>query len=380
MTRRVLYVMGSGERGGAERVTMLLLGNHDRSRYEPVVFFLNGGSLVDDVRAMGLRVHLLDRPLRLRHPLQILEAARRLRRVLREERIDILHTCMSYTHIVAGCANLGLGLPMVLFQHGPVGSWFDRVASLFPAGRVVANSRYTMDCQRKVSMRRHPVEVIHCATELTTSEQDVREFRDRIDAAWGIPRDSIVMGAIGRFDPWKGIDVALRAAAPVLKERPDTRFLVVGDQYRQFHPGYAARLRSIVQDEGVASQVLFTGFQQDVRPFIARMDIVVHSATTPEPFGLVILEGMAAGRAVIASRAGGPLEILTDGQDGLLHEPGDARELEICIRRLVGDPALRRLLGERAREAVERRFTPEVMVRRMEAVYDAVLGAGPVSA
>jgi glycosyltransferase involved in cell wall biosynthesis len=366
--------MGSGERGGAERVTMLLLAHHDRSRYEPVVLFLNGGSLVDDVRAMGLATHVLAGPLHMRHPHQVLAAARAVRRLLRQERIDIFHSCMSYTHIISGLGSLGTGVPGVLFQHGPVGGWIDRAASVLPVARVIANSRHTMERHRGVSLRRHPIEVVHCATELQTTDEEARRFRDGINTAWNVPESAIVLGAIGRFDPWKGIDIALRAAAPVLRERPGTRFVVVGDQYRHFHPGYAARLRELVKEAGLSSQVLFVGFQRDVRPWIARMDILVHSAITPEPFGLVILEGMAAGRAVIASRAGGPLEIITEGHDGLFHEPGDVAGLETCIRRLIDDGDLRRALGAQARGSVARRFTPTVMVRRMEEQYDTVLG------
>src|SRR5688572_5424649 len=151
--------MGSGELGGAERITMLLLTHHDRSRCEPVVFFLNGGSLVDDVKALGLPTHVLGTPLHLRHPRQVAAAAGALRRLLRQERIDLIHSCMSYTHIIAGLGNLGLGLPSVLFQHGPAGGWLDRAASVFPVSRVIANSRHTLAQQRAVSLRRHPIEV-----------------------------------------------------------------------------------------------------------------------------------------------------------------------------------------------------------------------------
>ncbi len=374
MRVRVLYVLANAERGGAERVTLLMLAHHDPALYEPLALFLNPGSLVADVERMRIPTFVLRKPLHLRNPFQVLSAARECRRIVLSEKVDILHSCMSYSHIISSIACAWTGRPTVLFQHGPVGGWIDRTASLMPVTRILANSRHTLERHGAVSLRHRPISVVNCATDFELKPETALELRRQVNVTYGIDQDAIVLGSIARFDPWKGIDLALVAAAPILRERPEARFLVVGGQYRQFHPEYAGKLRRVVQDAGIGNQVIFTGFQTDVLRLLARMDIVIHSSVAPEPFGLVILEGMAAGKAVIASRAGGPLEIITEGHDGLFHEPGDVKQLEAVIRLLMEDDALRERLGACARDTVARRFRPRAMVERLERHYADILG------
>ena len=374
MKVRVLYVLANAERGGAERVTLLMLAHHDPALYEPVALFLNPGPLVADVERMGIPVFALRTPLHLRNPFQVLSAVRECRRIVLAEKIDLLHGCMSYGHIISSLAGAWTRRPTVLFQHGPVGGWLDRTASLLPVDRILANSKYTLERHEAVALRHRPISVVNCSTDFELDHRTALELRVKVNAAYGIDEGAIVLGSIGRFDPWKGIDLALEAAAPSLREHPEARFIVVGGQYRQFHPEYAGKLRRVVQDAGIGNQVIFTGFQTDVLPFLARMDIVIHSSVAPEPFGLVILEGMAAGKAVIASRSGGPLEIITEGQDGLFHEPGNRKQLETAIRRLMEDGALRERLGAKGRETVSRRFRPRAMIEQLERHYAEILG------
>jgi len=99
------------------------------------------------------------------------------------------------------------------------------------------------------------------------------------------------------------------------------------------------------------------------------LDVVVHASTQPEPFGLVIAEGMASGRAVIVSRAGGAEELVTDGVDALSHTPGDVADLAQSLERLIADPALRARLGAAARQSALRQFDPDVFTRAFIAVY-----------
>jgi len=351
-----------------------MLAHHDRARYEPMALFLNPGSLVAEVERMRIPAFVLRTPLRLRRPFQVLAAARECRRIVLGEKVDLLHGCMSYSRIISSLASAWTGRPMVLFQHGPVGGWIDRTASLMLVARILANSRHTLERHEAVSLRHRPISVVNCATDFVLEPETALELRRQVNATYGIDKDAIVLGSIGRFDPWKGIDLALVAAAPILRERPEARFLVVGGQYRQFHPEYAGKLHRVVQDAGIGNQVIFTGFQTDVLPFLARMDVVIHSSIAPEPFGLVILEGMAAGKAVIASRAGGPLEIITEGHDGLFHDPGDVKQLEAAIRLLMEDHVLRERLGVRARDTVARRFRPRTMVDHLERHYAEILG------
>ena len=135
---------------------------------------------------------------------------------------------------------------------------------------------------------------------------------------------------------------------------------------------YEQRLREQAERLGIASQIEFRGFREDVQVELGELDVLVHSSVIPEPFGQAVLEGMAAGIPVIATDAGGPAELITNGRDGILTQPGDAHELAEALRRLESDAALRDALGS---EAMSRsmEFTPERTAARLLAVYREVL-------
>jgi len=134
-------------------------------------------------------------------------------------------------------------------------------------------------------------------------------------------------------------------------------------------------LRRYADVRGLSDRVGFTGFVDSPDEAMRALDIVVHASTAPEPFGLVIAEAMACGRAVIASDAGGAREIFTAGVDALAHAPGDAEALAACITELVGDPDRRERLGRAGRLTAERRFNRRRLAAELVPVYHAPLQA-----
>ena len=113
----------------------------------------------------------------------------------------------------------------------------------------------------------------------------------------------------------------------------------------------------------------FPGFVDDRAACLRSLDIVVHASTEPEPFGLVVAEAMAAGRALVTSGIGGVGELVRPGIDALTHRPGDAQSLADAIRRLIEDPALRGRLGAAARQAAGQRFSMTRFANEMSSAY-----------
>ena len=126
---------------------------------------------------------------------------------------------------------------------------------------------------------------------------------------------------------------------------------------------------------GIEKIVGFTGFVDDSASALRALDIVVHASTQPEPFGLAIAEGMACGKPVIVSAAGGAIEIVKDGVDALTHPPGDAGALADCIVKLAQDSGLRNRIGVAARASAERQFSRERVVAEMLPIYEGVARA-----
>ena len=123
---------------------------------------------------------------------------------------------------------------------------------------------------------------------------------------------------------------------------------------------------------GSRDRVEFLGFRDDVWRELARLDVLVHASVIPEPFGQVVVEGMAAGLPVLAAAAGGPAEIIEDGVDGVHVPPGYPEALAAALRRLAADPARRRRLGDAARRSA-RRYAPERTAEQMRGAYRMAL-------
>jgi glycosyltransferase involved in cell wall biosynthesis len=134
-------------------------------------------------------------------------------------------------------------------------------------------------------------------------------------------------------------------------------------------------LRQQANRLGLEGRVGFTGFLEDVSGAIRSLDIVVHASTQPEPFGMVIIEAMACGKAVIASQAGGAAEIFTDGENALGHPPGDAVALAQQIARLARDPELRNRLGRTGRVTAERLYHGRRLADELTAMYRELVGS-----
>jgi glycosyltransferase involved in cell wall biosynthesis len=179
---------------------------------------------------------------------------------------------------------------------------------------------------------------------------------------------------VGRFAPWKGQDVVVRAAGQMV-EVDEVRFSFVGGPLFG-EDEYEREVRALVERLGLQPRVRFEGERRDVADLLRESDVLVLSSVLPEPFGQAVAEGLAAGLAVVATDAGGPAELIEDGVDGLLVLPGDPAALASTLDDLVRDPALRRRLGVAGRRRAQS-LRPELIGPAVEAVYESVLVGSP---
>jgi glycosyltransferase involved in cell wall biosynthesis len=189
---------------------------------------------------------------------------------------------------------------------------------------------------------------------------DVRE-------AFWLPRHSIVVGNIAALVPHKGQKVLVEAAALVAREAPEARFLIVGEgELRETLEHQVRHLR-------LAGRVVLTGFRADALRVLKGLDLFVMSSIT-EGLGTSLLDAMAAGCPIVATRTGGIPEVVVDGETGLLVPPRDAPALARAILDLLADPGRRRRFADAGRARVRERFTADRMVEQTLAVYAAEAG------
>jgi glycosyltransferase involved in cell wall biosynthesis len=322
--------------------------------------FLEAGPMVEWAQQRGYAVTVV-RAGRLRQLGSWSRAVRDLYTWMRQNDIGVVLSWMPKAHLYAGPAAWLAGVRAVWWQHGvPARRSIDALVSLVPAQRILACSGAAVAAQRQLSGRRADVVAVYPGVDIERLERSERTRVGR--EALGIDEQALVIGIVARLERWKGIDVVVRAFAQLSRAHPQLQLLVVGGPH-PLQPAYASELQQLPRALGI-QRVTFTGHQSDATKWMCEMDIVV-SASFGEPFGMVIVEAMALGKAVVATRAGGPPEIVTDGINGLLVEPGDVSGLVAALSRLIESSALRRQLGaagrERARRFAAPRFAADVL-------------------
>ena len=366
---------------GAELAMLRWVEHIPADRFQPVAVVLRAGPLVDRLRSLGIETHVV--PLGgvaataersallsstgLRGVLQIVVFLPRLTRALRELRLDLVQTNSLKSDLIGLVATRLAHVPLVWYVHDrisrdylprPVATFFRVLARLGPR-RLVVNSEATRESLRLPAFIAYP----------------------GVDPSWGnsstvadlaAPRHKTappVIGLVGRISPTKGQREFVLAAARVLDDHPDATFRIIGSAMFN-EADYETEVRGLVDEQGLGDRVHFCGFAKDVAAAMRQLDLLVHASPVPEPFGQVIAEAMALGVPVIATDAGGAVEVLRDGNQelGLLVPPGDSEALAEAIARTLDDPEAARQRAALAVPSVRSRFD----VRRTAATLMSV--------
>jgi len=196
--------------------------------------------------------------------------------------------------------------------------------------------------------------------------------RERVRAELGVTDSDVLVGIFGRIVEWKGQQEFVLAMLKAMERTPNIVGVVVGD-VSDGPVAYLDGVRSLIDASPFANRFILTGYRKDVARLYAAIDIAVHASTSPEPFGRVIPEAMAAGLPVIVTDAGGPREIVDHGINGIRVPPADVGKMADAIVELARDPVVRRQMGERGKQVVARRFTIERNAESVRNVYEALL-------
>jgi glycosyltransferase involved in cell wall biosynthesis len=303
---------------------------------------------------------------------------RRMRDTLASIRPDVVHSNGFKAHIVAARTHdsrraLVWHMHEYVRERPVTRSLIRRYADRCAA--IVANSRSVADDVRAVADTHVEIRTIYNAVDLERFHPDGAAADLDACAGWSRPESRPVrIGLVATYSRWKGHDVFLRALARIPRDRHIRAYVIGGAVYDTSHSQYAEdELRGLAKAYGVDDRIGFTGFIAASEEAIRALDVVVHASTTPEPFGLVIAEAMACGRAVVTSGTGGSAELVRDGEDAMTHTPGDPASLAAAIDTLAADAALRARLGAAARQTAVARFDARRLGAEFASVYEAAL-------
>ncbi len=185
----------------------------------------------------------------------------------------------------------------------------------------------------------------------------------------GLPADTPLIAMVGRIAPWKGQHIFIEAFAHLRQHMPDAHALIIGDVGTGRDQQYKEALIARSLEMHLQDHLHWLGHRSDIPSILMNCDLLVHCSVEPEPFGRVIIEGMAAGAPVIGSRAGGVPEIIDHEVNGLLTPPGDIAALAAAMLRLLTDRPLRERVIAHGQRTVRQRYTVEKHVQAVTEFY-----------
>jgi glycosyltransferase involved in cell wall biosynthesis len=392
---KVLFCESSadGTIGGSHYCLLYLIEHLDRTRFEPLVVFYEPNPILPRFEAAAKTIiHPQDRPVQWSNAgalpalagravnfFRFLAVVRSHIAFLRRHHIDIVHLNNSITrHQDWALAAFLAKVPCIVHERGLNRAYTARDRALARRlALIIPMSAWIRDHMVERGVPGENIRVMYDGLDpdlvkVTTPAAELRQ-------AWNIGDHERVIGIVGNVREWKGQETVVRAMIEVARRFPNVVCFIVGNTTTA-DQAYLAKLKKIAADAGIERNLRFTGFQRDVPSFMNMMEVVIHASIAPEPFGMVVLEGMAQRKAVIGSRAGGVIEMVVEGETGFTFPPGDAQTLAARIGNLLEDPARAVRMGEAGYERLLREFTITKYMNNIHGTYEAVLDRRPVPA
>jgi glycosyltransferase involved in cell wall biosynthesis len=395
--KKILFVElnKDGTVGGSHYCLLELVKNINTANYLPVVLFYEENSLLREFSEIAdADIFQIEKPLVLNSDVNsrvikmviklVQKAVNYYRLVmsptikcalyLRKNKIDLIHlnntTEIQSTWLVASAI---LKIPCVCHQRGyltnPAKKVTDGYSHVFAISKQIKNQliENNSKIKDKISVIYDGIDTRQFPDSVTRSSQ---QTRDDIEV---VP-DTFLITMVGNIKRWKGQAVVLNALK-ILKES-ESQFMclfVGGVSDNKDDMIYKRELIDFVDKNNLAQCVKFSGVRKDVADIMNASDLILHASITPEPLGRVIFEAMALGKVVIATKHGGPVEIIDDQINGFLVQPNSPESIAAQVRQIMSDNELAQRIGDEARRHVKNKFDINRTVGQIESVYETLL-------
>lgn len=369
---RILHISSARVFGGGERHLADLVNGLTERGHEVHVALSQSSPLEERLAALPKQNIVT---LGLRNSLDV-QSARLLARLVRERRIEIIHAHVARDYTLAAYAARKTRAPFVITRHVlfPMNRLhrfaLSNVSRVVAVSEAVAGSlsKQKIFPARKISVIPNGIDVERFCPQAPSSSREAVRQKLRL------PRERLLVGAVGEMKPLKGHEEFLRAAAMIARARNDVDFVIAGED---FSGARAERLRleRLIAELKLAARVHLTGWLDEVAPLLSALDLFV-SASRSESFGLSIVEAMASGTPVIATATAGAREVIEDGSTGVLVPVGEVEALAEAIGALIEDSSGRDRLASLARTTARERFALDRMVAATEQLYEDMGGKG----
>lgn len=403
---KITYLSPTAQMGGAEVSLLDMLASLHQAQpaWKLQLIAANRGALVEQAAALGVETLVLPFPeslaqlgdagvgnlaggrqtSRMKLVGKLAAAApgvRRYRRQLRDalegSAPDIIHTNGFKMHILGMWSRPPVPIIWHIHDYISPRPVMQRLLKHYAhkCAAIIANSNSVAADVRSACPRAKEIYTIYNAVDLEKfSPAGDKLDLDELAGLPPAPKGTIRVGLVATLARWKGHETFLRALAMLPADLPVRGYVIGGALYQTHGSQYTlAELKQLAATMKITNRVGFTGFTDRPAAAMRSLDIVVHASTEPEPFGLVIAEAMACGRAVIISNAGGASELITPDEDALAHTPGDSKFLAANITSLATNHSLRANLKSRARLTAEHRFERSRLASSLTPIYRQIV-------
>ena len=363
----VLHIVEDLDVGGLEELFRIIVTGLNREKYNIFVCCIEeGGQVAQELVESGIKVDILGMK-SYHNPFNILK----LVKYIKKREIDIIHTHMYFANSFGRIAAILAKTPIMIstaysnyFEYKKRNILMERFLSGFTDRIIAASDSIKEFTVKQEGIKPDKFKVIHdCAsTEKFSKKLDSTSIRKSLGIESGCP----VVGCVARLDAVKGHAYLIQAAAKISKRNPKVKFLLVGDGPLR------KELEDLTVNLGIKDKVIFAGTRRDIPEMLSAIDIFVLPSALREGCPLSILEAMAMSKPVVASRLGGIPEEVSDGESGILVNPKDPDSLADAIIKLFSDKDMAKSMGLAGRKIFEEKFSKEVMLKKIETLYDDI--------
>lgn len=379
----VLYVHANNtDIGGADYCLFKLADELDKDKFRPIVCLSEKTDIVDLYDKAGIKTYIIKmaRIKKNRNPLYLIRLAGAfiptiltIKRIIKEEYVDIVHG-NDLLDIYGPIAGRLSSIPVTQYIRWilPSPNWLRIVLTnlvykinsrVMTVSDGVARDMFSHNGVVKPS-------VITCFDWIDMDKVGHVAGEQNIRKQFHIPPEAMVVGNLGRLDPWKGQAVFLKAAAKVHENFPETYFLIVGGEVSgSGRETYGDELKKSAVELGIQDNVVFTGHRSDISNVMSTMDIFVHSSISPDPLPGVVLEAQFCETPVVGANAGGVPEEIENNVTGLLYKMGDAVDMAQKISYLIENKDMLQEMGKAGKARVTEVFDKVKLCQRIENVY-----------
>ncbi len=271
-----------------------------------------------------------------------------------------------------------LGIPQILHNRSLKRYIEDRLNFVFDYF-LIRKVKYQINISEAV--QKHFCRIFHLSPQNKIVVRDIVDTEKFIPTpidknllnSFGFEANDVVITNIGRVIEWKGQDVFIKAMQQVVQQIPNAKALIVGGyEVGVGNPDFYLELQHLVQQLNLTNNIVFTGNRKDITAIINSSTMVVHTATTPEPQGLVILEAMFCNKPVIVSNAGGAAE-LANRYGALPTTPGNVNELATAIIDVIQNTEQHTKRQQRYKQLLQEDFISKKQIEQIQSVYQQIL-------